>query len=70
MVKYRYYYAWKNNEKRRRLYLKRLRVVRRGKMNSVEVEFEGGGREIISGNAIRKSKVEESKGRKSKERNF
>ena len=55
-MNYPYYYAWKNNEKRRKLFKRRLRIVRRGTMNSVEVEFEDGRREIVSGNAIRKKK--------------
>ena len=57
-MKYLYYYAWKNNPKRATLYGRRLRILVRGKMNSVLVEFENGQREVVSGNAIRKAKNE------------
>ena len=56
---YNYYYAWKNNPQRARWYKKRLRIIDRGKMNSVLIEFEGGERAIVSGNAIRKVKLPE-----------
>ena len=55
----KYYYAWKNNPKRKTLYKRLFRIISRGKMNSVLVEFENGQREIISGNAIRKVEEEE-----------
>ena len=55
-VRYPYYYAWGNNEKRAKLKGKRLRVLSRGTMNSRWVEFEDGQREVISGSAIRKVK--------------
>lgn len=51
-----YYYAWKNNPKREELYGRRFRVIARGSMNSVLVEFEDGQKEIISRNAIRRVK--------------
>jgi len=51
---YPYHYAWKNNEKRARLFGRRFRVIARGAMNSALVEFANGDREIISRNAIRK----------------
>lgn len=54
-MKYSYRYAWKNNPKREEMYGKRFRIIARGKMNSVLVEFEDGQREVISGNAIRKA---------------
>ena len=50
----RYYYAWKNNQKRDTLYRRHCNVIARGKMNSALVEFENGQREIISRNALRK----------------
>ena len=61
---YSFYFAWKNNPtiglfpcpKRITLYGRRLRIVARGSMNSVLVEFEDGQREIVSGNALRKIK--------------
>lgn len=49
-----YYYAWRNNSKRAALYKRPFRVLARGSMNSALVEFDGGQREIISRNAIRK----------------
>ena len=51
-----HYYAWKNNPKRKNLYRKKCKVISRGRMNSVLVEFETGQREIVSRNAIRKIK--------------
>jgi len=53
-MKYPYYYAWKNNSKRRRLYKQHMRVILRAGPNSALVEFENGSREVISRNAIRK----------------
>lgn len=52
----KYYYAWKNNPKRRTLYGRRFKIISRGSMNSALVEFENGQREVISRNAIRKVK--------------
>lgn len=49
-----YYYAWKNEKKRRTLYGKRCKVLVRGRMNSVLVEFENGSKEIVSINALKK----------------
>ena len=54
--KYEYYYAWQNNSKRKTLYGRRFRVLKRLKMNSELVEFENGQREVISRNAKRKVK--------------
>lgn len=55
-MKFPYVYGWKNNSKRLTLYGRRFKVIHRGKMNSALVEFEGGQREVISRNAIRKVK--------------
>lgn len=55
-MEYRYYYAWRNNEKRATLYGRRCAVLVRGKLNSCLVEFEDGQREVVSRNAIRKVK--------------
>ena len=52
----KYYFTWKNNSKRKTLYGRRLNVLHRGKMNSCLVEFENGQMEVISRNAIRKTK--------------
>lgn len=53
-MKFPYYYAWKNNEKRETLYRRRCRVLVRSCANSALVEFEDGQKEIISRNALRK----------------
>jgi hypothetical protein len=49
-----YRYAWHNNPKRETLYNRICRVLKRGKKNSILIEFEDGQREIVSRNAIRK----------------
>ena len=48
-----HYYAWKNNDKRKSLYRQKCKVIGRGKMNSILIEFETGQREITSRNAVR-----------------
>ena len=53
----KYLYTWGNNEKRATLKGRKCRVIARGKMNSALVEFEGGQREVISRNALRKECV-------------
>ncbi len=53
---YPYRFAWKNNSKRETLYNRRCRVVARGRMNSIMIEFENGQREIVSRNSVRKVK--------------
>jgi len=53
---YPYVYVWGNNEKRSQLVGQKCRIISRGKMNSILVEFEGGSKEIISGNAIRRER--------------
>ena len=50
---YPYYYAWKNNPKRKTLYKRHCRVVARLAMNSAIIEFENGERCCISRNALR-----------------
>ena len=50
---FEYYYAWKNNEKRQKLYKRICRVVARGRMNSCLIEFENGQREVVSRNAVK-----------------
>lgn len=49
-----YRYAWGNNEKRATMKNRKCRVIVRGKMNSALVEFEGGQREVVSRNALRR----------------
>ncbi len=51
---YPYYYAWKNNSKRATLYQRSCRIVARGALNSVLIEFENGQREVVSRNAVRR----------------
>ena len=54
-MEYLYFYRFKpHNGKYRNLFKKRFQVIIHGSMNSALVEFEGGQREVISGNAIRK----------------
>jgi hypothetical protein len=55
-MNFEYYYAWGNNPKRETMKNKRCRVLVRGKMNSVLVEFDNGQTEVISRNALRKDK--------------
>jgi len=52
-VTHYYYYAWRNNEKRLTLYRRLCRIVARGRMNSILIEFEDGQREVVSRNAVR-----------------
>jgi hypothetical protein len=49
-----YYYAWKNNPKRKTMYKRSCKVLARGKMNSALIEFENGQKEIVSRNSVRK----------------
>jgi hypothetical protein len=51
---YTHTYVWKNNEKRATLYGRRCRVVVRGRMNSILIEFEDGQREVVSRYALRR----------------
>ena len=51
---YPYVYSWGNNEKRAGLRGRTCRVVARGRMNSVLVEFEDGRREVVSRYALRR----------------
>jgi hypothetical protein len=53
---YPYRYCWKNNEKRAALYGRFCRVVVRSIANSALVEFVGGQKEVISRNALRRTK--------------
>jgi len=52
----KYIYRWGNNEKRKTLKGRYCDVLYRGKMNSCLVEFENGQREVISRNALRKTR--------------
>ena len=55
MNEYPLYFAWKNNTARAALYKRRCRVVARGTMNSVLVEFEDGSKVVTSRYAVRKA---------------
>ena len=57
MAAVKYYYAWKNNGKRMTMYRRKCRVIARGRMNSILIEFENGQREIVSRNSIRRAKA-------------
>ncbi len=50
-------YCWRNNSKRATLFNRRCRVVARGRMNSVLIEFENGQREVVSRYAVRRIEV-------------
>lgn len=47
-------YCWRNNEKRATYHGRLCRVVARGTMNSILVEFENGERTVTSRYAVRK----------------
>lgn len=49
-----HYYAWKNNARRLTLYKRECRIVARGALNSVLIEFADGQRECVSRNAVRR----------------
>ena len=53
-AEYPYRYAWKNNPKRAQMYGRACRILARGALGSVLVEFEGGQREIVSRRALRR----------------
>jgi hypothetical protein len=50
------YYAWRNNSKRATMYRRRCRIVARGAMNSVLIEFESRQHEVVSRYSVRKAK--------------
>lgn len=47
-------YVWRNNAKRATMYNRPCRIVARGTMNSIMIEFEDGQREIVSRYAVRR----------------
>lgn len=51
-----HYYAWKNNPKRLTFYRRLCRILARGGLGSVLIEFENGQREIVSRRAVRRLK--------------
>ena len=52
-----YTYAWSNNSKRKTLKGRFCRVLARGKMNSIKVQFvDDGSCEIVSRNSVRRAK--------------
>jgi len=54
MGNYDYRYVWGNNEKRKTFKNRICKVIARGKMNSICIEFENGEKTITSRYAIRK----------------
>ncbi len=54
--KFPYYYRWGNNPKRATMKGRHCRIVARGKMNSMQIEFKDGQREIVSQQSIVKVK--------------
>lgn len=53
-----YIYGWKNNSKRKTLYGRKCKLVKRLKMNSAIVIFiDNGQYEVISRNALRKERA-------------
>jgi len=55
----RYTFAWGNNEKRATLKGRECRILLKGAMRSVMVEFENGQREIVSHRALRERRTNE-----------
>lgn len=53
-----YIYAWKNNEVRAAMFRRPCRVVARGSLGSVLIEFEDGRRTVTSRRALRKRSEE------------
>ena len=49
-----YRFAWRNNPRRAQLFGLRCRVIARGTMGSVLVEWESGARDIVSRRALRR----------------
>ena len=47
-------YSFRNNEKRARMFGLPCRVVARGRMNSILIEFKDGTREVVSRNSVRR----------------
>lgn len=54
MTCYSFVYMWGNNEKRATYKGRRCRVVAKGRMNSILVEFENGERTVTSRYAVKK----------------
>lgn len=54
-----YRYGWKNNAKRAGLFGRRCRVLARGRLRSVLVEFDDGRREITDRYALRRWDADE-----------
>lgn len=56
-----YIYVWGNNATRAALKDRPCRIIFKGKMNSVLVEFEGGGRVVTSIRALKKKSRSEDR---------
>lgn len=51
-----HYFAWKNNSRRAELYKRECRIVARGTMGSILIEFANGERVVCSRRAVRRLK--------------
>jgi hypothetical protein len=49
-----YRYSWRNNEKRKKLYGRKCRIIIGAQRRKVLVEFEDGQREIVDARALRR----------------
>ena len=49
-----HFYAWRNNAKRATMHRRPCRIVARGTMNSIMIEFADGQREIVSRRSVRR----------------
>jgi len=49
-----YKYTWSNNSKRKTLKGRKCRIMARGRMNSIMIEFTDGQREVVSRWAVRR----------------
>lgn len=58
-----HYYAWKNNSRRAELYGRHCRIVARGTMNSIMIEFADGERCVVSRNSVRRLEANPTKER-------
>lgn len=47
-------FNWGNNSKRHTMKGRKCRIIARGRMNSIEIEFEDGQREIVSRYSVRR----------------
>ena len=53
-------YSWKNNSKRKSLYGRVCKVLAIGKMNSVQVQFQDGSKEVVSRFALKQADINQT----------